>query len=85
MITAATLKEKTVKELGEMAQKKKIDGWRSMRKDDLVKAIMRKIQAARRKRAKVAEEKAKTTKKAKPRTVATAAKRICAADSATIW
>ncbi len=49
MITAAKLKIRTVKDLAAMAKKKKIAGWHSMRKDELVGALLKqaKAQAAR--------------------------------------
>lgn len=49
MITAAKLKTRTVKDLAAMAKKKKVPGWHSMRKDELIKALVNqaKAQAAR--------------------------------------
>ena len=41
MITAATLREYTSKDLGQMAKKRGIVGWHSMRKDELIKAIVK--------------------------------------------
>lgn len=40
MITAAELTLHTVKDLAEMAKKKKIPGWRSMRKQQLIEALL---------------------------------------------
>jgi hypothetical protein len=49
VITASSLKARTVKDLARMARRKRIAGWHSMRKDDLVKALVRvaKSEAAR--------------------------------------
>ena len=46
MITAARLKARTVKDLACMAKKKKIPGWHSMRKDELIKALANHARAA---------------------------------------
>ncbi|MCA9148109.1 MAG: DUF4912 domain-containing protein [Planctomycetales bacterium] len=40
-MTPATLKEYTLKDLAQMAKKRGIAGWHSMRKDDLVKALLK--------------------------------------------
>ena len=48
MYTAAALKTQTVKDLGKLADKVGVLGWRSMRKDELVRALVR---AAKRKAA----------------------------------
>ncbi len=45
-MNAANLKTRTVKELAELARKKKVLGWHDMRKDDLVRAILRKARQA---------------------------------------
>jgi hypothetical protein len=42
LITSASLQDYTRKDLAEMAKQKGIDGWHSMRKDQLVRALMRK-------------------------------------------
>jgi len=41
LITAASLKEYTAKELAQMAKKQGVAGWHSMRKDELVKALVK--------------------------------------------
>ncbi len=41
MSNAADLRIRTVKELAELARKRKVLGWHDMRKDELVKALMR--------------------------------------------
>jgi len=49
VITAARLKTRTVKDLAAMAKRKKISGWHSMRKEELIKALVKhaKAQAAK--------------------------------------
>jgi len=47
---AATLRNRTVKELADMARKKKVLGWHAMRKDELVRALVRKARQATAKR-----------------------------------
>ena len=54
MYTAAALKSKTVKDLGKLATKFGVVGWRGMRKDELVRALVR---AAKRKAASSAKNK----------------------------
>ncbi len=54
MYTAAALKTQTVKDLGKLATKFGVDGWRGMRKDELVKALVR---AAKRKAAATVKNK----------------------------
>ena len=50
MTSATILKNRTVKELADMARKKKVLGWHEMRKDDLVQALVRKARQAAAKR-----------------------------------
>lgn len=45
MITAANLKDRTRQDLAQMARKLDISGWHSMRKDELVRALLRKSRA----------------------------------------
>jgi hypothetical protein len=61
LYTAAALKSQTVKNLGKLATKFGVDGWRSMRKDELVRALVR---AAKRKAA--ASSKGKGAVKSSP-------------------
>ena len=46
MITAATLKSRTSKDLAAMAKRKGISGWHAMRKDELVKALVKDAKTA---------------------------------------
>ncbi|MBC8352379.1 MAG: DUF4912 domain-containing protein [Planctomycetes bacterium] len=62
MYTTAALKTQTVKDLGKLAEKVGVLGWRSMRKDELVRALVR---AAKRKAAKKASKTAKASPAAK--------------------
>jgi len=48
--SAVDFKTRTVKELAEMARKRKVLGWRDMRKDDLVHALVRQAKKAAAKR-----------------------------------
>lgn len=52
MITAANLKSRTVKDLAALAKRKGVPGWHSMRKEELVKAL---VKHARRDMAKTAK------------------------------
>ncbi len=49
LITTATLKEYTLKDLAQMAKKRGITGWHSMRKGDLIRALVRDARVASRK------------------------------------
>ncbi len=44
-MTAATLKAHTAKDLASMAKRKRVPGWHSMRKDELVKALLKQARA----------------------------------------
>ncbi len=72
MYTAASLKSRTVKDLGKLATKFGVSGWRAMRKDELVRALVR---AAKRKAAASAKNKAgakrSSKKPASPRAAST--------------
>ena len=52
MITAAKLKLHTVKDLSDMAKKKAIPGWHSMRKDELIQALTKRTRADTAKKAR---------------------------------
>ncbi|MCA9196625.1 MAG: DUF4912 domain-containing protein [Planctomycetales bacterium] len=70
MITAASLKEHTSKDLAQIAKKRGISGWHSMRKADLIKAIVRdekKSSASNGSKAKSAGSRKKTAPAAKAR------------------
>jgi hypothetical protein len=41
VITAASLKSRTAKDLAAMAKRKRVPGWHSMRKDELIKALVK--------------------------------------------
>ena len=45
VMTAADLKSRTVRDLASMARRKKVPGWHAMRKDELVKALLRRVRA----------------------------------------
>jgi uncharacterized protein len=44
-MTASDLKNRTVRDLASMARKKKVPGWHGMRKDQLVKALLRRARS----------------------------------------
>jgi hypothetical protein len=46
LITAASLKEYTCKDLAQMAKQRGIAGWHSMRKDELIRALVRKSRSS---------------------------------------
>jgi hypothetical protein len=74
LITATSLREHTVKDLGQMAKDKGVSGWHSMRKDQLIRALVRLAKANARKRASAksksspAASKARSTAKARAAT-----------------
>jgi uncharacterized protein len=51
-MTAAELNNRTVRDLATMAKKKKVPGWHSMKKDELVKALLRQLPAEQGRRAR---------------------------------
>ncbi len=50
-MTAESLRSRTSKELGQMAKKKGVTGWHSMRKDELIKALLKAAKAKARAKA----------------------------------
>jgi hypothetical protein len=46
-MTTATLKEKPVRDLAKLAKQQGVPGWHAMRKDQLIKALVRRAKAAR--------------------------------------
>jgi hypothetical protein len=70
VITAASLNAKSVKDLGKTAERFGVAGWRSMKKDQLVKAIMRATQ----KKATKSSGVSKSTAKAKVKVATTSLK-----------
>lgn len=50
-MTAADLKTRTVRDLASMARKKKVPGWHSMKKDELIKALLQRVRAEASRRA----------------------------------
>ena len=43
MTTAAKLRTRTVRDLAAMARKKKVAGWHTMRKEELVDALVKEV------------------------------------------
>ena len=72
--TAAKLKTRTVKDLAAMAKRKKVPGWHSMRKSELIKALVKHSRSQAAKRGKAAAKK-KTAVKARSAKPGGAAKR----------
>jgi len=68
LITTASLKTQSWKDLAEMAKNKGLSGWHSMRKDELVKALVRAAQKRAKLRAVAATHKAAKASKAMRRT-----------------
>lgn len=65
LITATSLREHTVKDLGRMAKDKGVAGWHSMRKDQLIRALVRLANANARKRASAKSKSTRTTSKSR--------------------
>lgn len=66
MYTAAALKTQTVKDLGKLAEKVGVLGWRSMRKDELVRALVRAAKRKASKKTAKASQVSPTKKKVAP-------------------
>ena len=71
MITAASLRSQTSKDLAQMAKKKGVPGWHSMRKEQLILALL-----------KLAKQKQQSKKTSAKKTTKTTAKRTAAPKSA---
>ncbi len=63
LISAESLRSRTSKELGQMAKKKGVQGWHSMKKDELVRALLRKARAKAKENAKAKSSKNGAKKK----------------------
>ena len=74
MTTAAKLKTRTVKDLAAMAKRKKVPSWHSMRKSELVRALVKHSKSQAAKRGKTTTKKT-TAAKARPTKAAGAGKR----------
>lgn len=83
MITAAKLKTRTVKDLAAMARRKKIPGWHSMRKDELIGALVRRAKAQAAKAGRSGKTTAKGKTSAKPGGKTTRPQRATRVDKAT--
>lgn len=70
-MTANTLKSYSYKDLAEMARKRGVHGWHAMRKDQLVKALLRAMQPKRRPAAAKATAPARRAAKPAPARAAT--------------
>jgi hypothetical protein len=86
LITTASLKTQSWQDLANMAKRKGLSGWHSMRKDELVKALVRAAQRSPKPRPATTSQKAvkshKAAKATKPATVSVSAKRLPAAPPA---
>ena len=63
MITEAALQERTSRDLAQMARKKGVQGWHSMRKPQLVKALFKLAKDKEKQKKKLATAKAQSTSK----------------------
>ena len=61
MITEAALQERTSRDLAQMARKKGVQGWHSMRKPQLVKALFKLAKDKEKQNKKLASAKVKST------------------------
>jgi hypothetical protein len=62
LITAASLRERTSKDLAQLAKKKGVSGWHSMRKEQLVRALLRLADASKSKSSRNGSSKKSSTK-----------------------
>src|SRR5438093_13421748 len=81
LITTASLKTQSWKDLAEMAKTKGLSGWHSMRKDELVKALVRAAQRRAKLRAAAAAPKRVKTSKTMRRSAAIKSPRVIKARS----
>lgn len=72
MITAASLKTQTSKDLAQLAKKKGVSGWHSMKKEQLIKALLKVAKEKEKQKAKKVATKVTASKP--PRTTTTRAK-----------
>ena len=70
MITAASLNTQTSKDLAQLAKKKGVTGWHSMKKEQLIKALLKVAKEKEKEKAKKAATKATVTKTTRATTVA---------------
>ena len=66
-MTAADLKSRTVRDLASLAKKKKVPGWHAMKKDDLVKALLKQARADAKRRPRDNRGETSTTQRKTPR------------------
>ena len=66
MITAATLRTHTVKDLAAMAKRKGITGWHAMRKEQLVRALVRRAKTAGKRNSSAGKKKSGKRDSGKP-------------------
>lgn len=69
-MTAAALQEYTLKDLAQMAKKRGISGWHSMRKNELIRALVRDQKRGAKGAKSAANGRARTTRATKPRAAA---------------
>lgn len=77
MITATSLKSQTSKDLAQLAKKKGIQGWHSMRKEQLVKALL-KVAKQKERAKKAAGKKSPAASKSRLNSTGSAARKVSA-------